>query len=219
MVAEEIGHWLERDRLPHRRHARPAGADRGRRSRHGPLEHVVVTSLAPRLATWKGWLYRVERLRRHGPFRLRDDGPRPSLRPPAPHRRRGPLPARISPERRRRRAGADRRHHGVAQGGDADAPQPGRQRLQIQAWSRAGDAPDGVLGVLPFFHAYGLSVGLLSSLVGGGRCTCCRSSRPGGARSDRALPHRDGAGGAGDADGASTARCGNGRATCRSSAP
>jgi long-chain acyl-CoA synthetase len=39
--------------------------------------------------------------------------------------------------------------------------------LQIQSWSRAGDAPNGVLGVLPFFHAYGLSVGLLSSLVGG----------------------------------------------------
>src|SRR5436190_12706454 len=25
----------------------------------GPLEHVVVASLAPRLAAWKGWLYCV----------------------------------------------------------------------------------------------------------------------------------------------------------------
>ena len=33
-----------------------------------PLEHVVVTSLAERMPAWRGWLYRVERLRRHGPF-------------------------------------------------------------------------------------------------------------------------------------------------------
>src|SRR5207237_2742401 len=39
--------------------------------------------------------------------------------------------------------------------------------FQINAWSRPEDRPEGVLGVLPFFHAYGLSVCLLSSLVGG----------------------------------------------------
>src|SRR3712207_6978185 len=38
---------------------------------HGPLEHVVVTSLAERLAMWKGWLYRLERYRRGGGLRDR----------------------------------------------------------------------------------------------------------------------------------------------------
>src|SRR5262249_37934366 len=38
---------------------------------------------------------------------------------------------------------------------------------QIHAWSRLKDQSLGVLGVLPFFHAYGLSVCLLSSMVGG----------------------------------------------------
>jgi long-chain acyl-CoA synthetase len=38
---------------------------------------------------------------------------------------------------------------------------------QINAWSRMHDQPINVLGVLPFFHAYGLSVCLLSSMVGG----------------------------------------------------
>src|SRR5262249_42379267 len=39
----------------------------------GPLEHVVVASLAERLEPVRGWLYRVERLRRGGPLRLGDD--------------------------------------------------------------------------------------------------------------------------------------------------
>jgi long-chain acyl-CoA synthetase len=38
---------------------------------------------------------------------------------------------------------------------------------QIHAWSRLHDQSINVLGVLPLFHAYGLSVCLLSSLVGG----------------------------------------------------
>jgi long-chain acyl-CoA synthetase len=38
---------------------------------------------------------------------------------------------------------------------------------QINAWSMGGDTPTDVLGVLPFFHAYGLSVCLTASLVGG----------------------------------------------------
>src|SRR5213076_139340 len=39
----------------------------------GPLEHVVVASLAERLEPVRSWLYRVERLRRRGPLRLRSD--------------------------------------------------------------------------------------------------------------------------------------------------
>src|SRR5260370_35334909 len=59
MVAEELHHWLEAtgchlvvtlDLLTP--NLLPSLA-------HGPLEHIVVTSLAERLAMWKGWLYRL----------------------------------------------------------------------------------------------------------------------------------------------------------------
>ncbi|MCS6849958.1 MAG: AMP-binding protein [Gemmataceae bacterium] len=135
-------------------------------ARAAPLEHVIVTSLAPRFAPWKGWLYSVERLRRHGPFRLRDDGlvqrfeqllrgsPRPLLR-------------RIVPE------------EDVAvlapTGGTTASPKAVMlthrnlvaNAYQVFAWSRNPPGEAQVLGVLPFFHAYGLTVGLLASLVGG----------------------------------------------------
>jgi long-chain acyl-CoA synthetase len=39
--------------------------------------------------------------------------------------------------------------------------------MQLRAWSRGDDGTEGVLGVLPFFHAYGLSVCALTSLVSG----------------------------------------------------
>jgi len=39
--------------------------------------------------------------------------------------------------------------------------------LQLSAWSREEDGHGGVLGVLPFFHAYGLSVCLLTTLAKG----------------------------------------------------
>src|SRR2546430_1950441 len=42
------------------------------------------------------------------------------------------------------------------------------QAMQLRAWSRGEDGTEGVLGVLPFFHAYGLSVCLLTSLAMGG---------------------------------------------------
>jgi long-chain acyl-CoA synthetase len=40
--------------------------------------------------------------------------------------------------------------------------------LQLRAWSRGEDGTEGILAVLPFFHAYGLTVGLLTSLAKGG---------------------------------------------------
>src|SRR3989440_6892491 len=73
MVAEEVGHWLEAagchivvtlDLL--------APAVVGALGR-GPLEHVVLTSLARRMAMWRGMLYRIERLRRNGYLRVPDD--------------------------------------------------------------------------------------------------------------------------------------------------
>jgi long-chain acyl-CoA synthetase len=132
----------------------------------GPLEHVIVASLAPRLAAWRGWLYRVERLRRHGPLRLRDEAhvhPFDQLLRAKPRA----LEPRLQPE------------EDVAliapTGGTTASPKAVMlthhnlvaNAFQIHAWSRRGDTPTNILGVLPFFHAYGLSVCLLSSLVDG----------------------------------------------------
>jgi long-chain acyl-CoA synthetase len=40
--------------------------------------------------------------------------------------------------------------------------------MQLRAWGQGEDGTEAGLGVLPFFHAYGLSVSVLSSLVSGG---------------------------------------------------
>lgn len=132
----------------------------------GPLEHVVVASLAPKLAPWRGWLYRVERLRRHGPLRLREETqvhPFDQLVRAQPRA----LTHRVVPE------------EDVAlmtpTGGTTGSPKVVQlthanlvaNACQINAWSRLHDQNINVLGVLPFFHAYGISVCLLSSLVGG----------------------------------------------------
>jgi long-chain acyl-CoA synthetase len=131
---------------------------------HGPLEHVVVASLARKLQPWKGWLYRLERLRRNGRLRLRDDAHLHSF----DHLIRGPsqgLGARIVPE------------EDVAlmspTGGTTGSPKVVQlthknlvaNAFQLGAWSREEDGQGGILGVLPFFHAYGLTVGLLTGLA------------------------------------------------------
>src|SRR5262249_19195287 len=73
MVAEEIDKWLAAtdchlvvtlDLL-----APAVASSLG----HGPLEHLVVASLAERMPAWRGWLYRVERWRRKGRLRLLED--------------------------------------------------------------------------------------------------------------------------------------------------
>jgi len=166
MVAEEVGKWLETtgchilftlDLLA------PLVLDS---LKHGPLEHVIVASLARRVGAWKGWLYRIERMRRNGPFSLRETnrvhhfdhflrGSKPN---PAP---------KIVPE------------EDIAvmspTGGTTASPKAVMlthrnlvaNALQLSAWSREEDGHGGVLGVLPFFHAYGLSVCLLTSLAKG----------------------------------------------------
>src|ERR1700736_2257316 len=76
MVAEEVGHWLEAtgchivvtlDLLA------PAVVGSLKK---GPLEHLVLTSLARRMAMWRGMLYRIERLRRNGYLKLPADDKR-----------------------------------------------------------------------------------------------------------------------------------------------
>jgi long-chain acyl-CoA synthetase len=164
MVPEEIDRWLERtdchlavtlDLLT----PSLAGAVERR-----VLQHVVVTTLTDRMPAWRRWLYRVERVRRHGPLRLRENAhlhrfdhlvrtPRRRLSPP------------IRPE------------EDVAvltpTGGTTASPKAVMlthrnlvaNALQLRAWSGGMDGTEGVLAVLPFFHAYGLSVCLLTPLA------------------------------------------------------
>lgn len=132
----------------------------------GPLEHVVVTSLAPKLAGWKSWLYRLERVRRHGPLRLRDDT-HIHLFEHLVRVRSRTLTPRIVPE--------DDVALLAPTGGTTASPKAVMlthrnliaNAYQLHAWSRQRDRILNVLGVLPFFHAYGLSVCLLSSVVAG----------------------------------------------------
>jgi long-chain acyl-CoA synthetase len=162
MVAEEVGHWLEAtdchivvtlDLL--------APAVMGALER-GPLEHVVLTSLARRMAMWRGMLYRIERLRRNGYLRMPTDARRHRfsdlLQSPPLEK-----PAAVTPE------------EDVAvlapTGGTTSSPKAVMlthrnlvaNALQLRNWCGGEDGTESLLGVLPFFHAYGLTVSLLTS--------------------------------------------------------
>jgi long-chain acyl-CoA synthetase len=166
MVAEEVGHWLEATgchiviTLDLLTPAVIGGLGRG------PLEHVIVTSLADKLALWRGWLYRIERLRRNGSLRLREDA--------HCHRFDHLLDAEpladtpsITPE------------EDVAvlapTGGTTASPKAVMlthrnlvaNALQIRHWAAGDDGTESVLGVLPFFHSYGLSVSVLATWAKG----------------------------------------------------
>ncbi len=164
MVAEEIAKWLEAtdchilvtlDLL-----ASPVLAALG----HGPLEHVVIASLAEHMNPLKGFFYRIERVRRHGPVRLYENEHihlfdhlvRAAPRNLNPH---------IVPEE----DVAVLAPTGGTTGSSKIVQLTHRNlvanALQQRAWSRGQDGTESVLGVLPFFHAYGLSVGLLTNLA------------------------------------------------------
>ena len=161
MVAEEVGHWLEAtgchmvvtlDLL--------APAVTGALQR-GPLEHVILTSLARRMAMWRGMFYRFERLRRNGYLRMPHDAHRhrfSDLLESPPLAR----PAAVTPE------------EDVAvlapTGGTTSSPKAVllthrnlvANALQLRNWCGGSDGTESLLGVLPFFHAYGLTVSLLT---------------------------------------------------------
>jgi long-chain acyl-CoA synthetase len=133
----------------------------------GLLDHVILASLADRMPAWRGWLYRVERLRRGGPLRLEDTANihrfdhlvRTTPRNLSPHIRPDEDVAVLAPT-----------------GGTTSSPKAVMlthrnlvaNAMQLHAWSRCNGNHEGVLGVLPFFHAYGLSVCVLASWVSGG---------------------------------------------------
>jgi long-chain acyl-CoA synthetase len=164
MVAEEVTKWLETTDCRILVTLDLMAPTVMRALEDGPLEHLVVASLAERMAPWKGWLYHAERVRRHGPVRLRENdnlhrfdhlvraAPR-QLAPPI-------VPAEdvavLAPT-----------------GGTTASPKAVMlthrnlvaNALQLRAWSRGEDGTEGVLAVLPFFHVYGLSVCFLTSVA------------------------------------------------------
>lgn len=166
MVAEEVGHWLEAtgshivvtlDLLA------PAvvGA-----LKKGPLEHLILTSLAKRMAMWRGMLYRVERYRRNGYLYLPNDANRHQF-DELVHG--APLTDKVAIDPA----------HDVAvlapTGGTTASPKAVMlthknlicNAMQLRDWWGGHDGCESVLGVLPFFHSYGLCVSLLTNWAKG----------------------------------------------------
>ena len=161
MVAEEVGHWLETtgchivvtlDLLA------PAVVGSLRR---GPLEHLVLTSLVRRIAIWRGMLYRFERLRRNGYLRLPSDA----------HRHRFDELIQAEPLAEPAVNPAEDVAVLAPTGGTTASPKAVMlthrnllcNALQLRSCCPGGDSEGGILGVLPFFHSYGLSVAVLTS--------------------------------------------------------
>jgi long-chain acyl-CoA synthetase len=161
MVTEELHHWLEAtgchlaitlDLLaPNLLHSLA----------HGPLEHLVVTSLVERLAMWKGWLYRLARYRRGGGLRLRG-GEKQHL-----------FEGLLSAELIRQGAEVDPAQDVAVlapTGGTTASPKAVMlthrnllaNAMQLRHWYAGADGQEGMLGVLPLFHSYGLSVSVLA---------------------------------------------------------
>jgi long-chain acyl-CoA synthetase len=166
MVAEEVGHWLEAtgchivvtlDLLA------PAVVGSLKR---GPLEHLIQTSLARRMAMWRGMLYRFERLRRNRSLRLPQD---------ANHHRFDDLLQTEPLEK----AVAVTPEEDVAvlapTGGTTASPKAVMlthrnlvaNAMQLRNWCGGPDGSESILGVLPCFHSYGLAVSVLTSWAKG----------------------------------------------------
>jgi long-chain acyl-CoA synthetase len=131
---------------------------------HGPLEHVIVTSLVERLAMWKGLFYRLERVRRGGMVWLRDNG------------KQHLFDTMLQTEPLEHGVEVDP-FEDVAilapTGGTTASPKAVMlthrnllaNAMQMREWCGGEDGCEGILGVLPFFHSYGLAVSVLSSWV------------------------------------------------------
>src|SRR5262245_18633146 len=167
MVAEEVSHWLELtgcrivgalDLL--------AGNLMGS-LRRGTLDHLVLTSLANRMAVWRSWLYRVERLRRNGTIYLPEDAHRHRLDFLLHNTEPLDVPTPVSP--------AEDVAVLLPTGGTTASPKAVMlthrnlvaNAFQLRNYVGGTDGTESVLGVLPFFHSYGLSVSMLASWVKG----------------------------------------------------
>jgi long-chain acyl-CoA synthetase len=166
MVAQEVNHWLRAADCRIAVTLDLLAPTVARSLIEGPLEHLILTTLAPRMAIWRGVLYRLERLRRNGYLALPDDSHR--------HRfdnlvRAEPLvePVPVDPA------------HDVAvlvpTGGTTASPKAVMlthrnlvsNAFQLRQLLGGEDGTEGMLAVLPLFHAYGLTVSLLTSWVKG----------------------------------------------------
>jgi long-chain acyl-CoA synthetase len=167
MVAEEVSHWLEAtnctiiitlDLL--------APLVMGSLER-GQLEHVLLTTLRHRVPVWRGWLYRLEHYRRNHSLSIREDAHKHTfdhLLDAAPLTESPP----INPE--------EDVAVMVPTGGTTASPKAVMlthrnliaNAFQLREVTGGQDGNESVLSVLPFFHAYGLSVCLLTAWVKGG---------------------------------------------------
>ena len=166
MVADEVGHWLEAtgcrivvtlDLLA------PAVV---RSLDKGPLEHLVLTSLARRMAMWWGILYRVKRYRSNGYLTLPDDARR--------HRFDRLIQAEPLTDKPQIDPASD-----VAvlapTGGTTASPKAVMlthknlvsNAMQLLNWWGGSGGNESILGVLPFFHSYGLCVTVLTAWAKG----------------------------------------------------
>jgi long-chain acyl-CoA synthetase len=162
MVADEVGHWLKATgchiviTLDLLAPAVVGAVDKG------PLEHVILTSLARRMAMWRGMLYRVERLRRNGYFFLPQDA----------HWHR--FDNLVKSDALAHAAAVDHAEDVAVlapTGGTTASPKAVMlthrnliaNTMQLRAWCGGADGEEGMLGVLPFFHSYGLTVSMLTS--------------------------------------------------------
>ena len=115
------------------------------------------------MAMWRGMLYRIERLRRNGYLRLPHDARRHRFADLLQSHAAGPSRSTVTPE------------EDVAvlapTGGTTASPKAVMlthrnlvaNALQLRNWCGGEDGTESLLGVLPFFHAYGLTVSLLTS--------------------------------------------------------
>ncbi len=166
MVAEEVSHWLKAtgchvvvtlDLL--------APLVSGSLER-GPVEHLILTTLRDRVPLWKSCLYRLEHYRRNHTLRLREDAHRHHF----DHLLGGPPLDKSPPVRPEEDVALV-----VPTGGTTGASKAVMlthrnlvaNAFQVRERTGGPDGAEGVLGVLPFFHAFGLSVGLLGSWVKG----------------------------------------------------
>lgn len=132
---------------------------------HNSLDYVFVVSLAERLPAWKSLLYRLERLRKHGHFHLVARGP---VQPFTHLLEHAPYNHHLQPH-----LDLDSVAMLAPTGGTTGSPKivmlSHRNLLcnawQLRAWSLAEDGQERILGVLPFFHAYGLTVCALAGVA------------------------------------------------------
>ncbi|HZT78883.1 MAG TPA: AMP-binding protein, partial [Gemmataceae bacterium] len=162
MVAEEVSHWLEATGCTTIITLDLLAPLVMNSLQGGPLEHVVFTTLRNRVPLWRGWLYRLEHYRRNHTLSFREDAHKhtfdhlldaaPLVETPA-----------LRPEEDVALM--------VPTGGTTASPKAVQlthrnliaNAFQLRELTGGPDGSESVLSVLPFFHAYGLTVCLLTA--------------------------------------------------------